>query len=72
MGDERNKNQSTLPWVIGGDFNITRFVFERQEGLDNLKNIDNCNDLVRETDLIDFPLSGRKFTWSNKRHVLSS
>jgi len=49
-----------------GDFNMTRFKEERQRYVGNLNDMDSFNDLIQELALIDIPLGGRSFTWSNK------
>ena len=57
----------TLPILVGGDFNIIR----RQ----NEKNKDNFNDrwpfifnaIIESLDLREIDLSGRQYTWANRR-----
>ena len=50
-----------------GDFNLTRFLDERQGCEGNLNDIDSFNNLIWDLALIDISLGGRSFTWSNKR-----
>lgn len=58
---------AVTPWVIGGDFNITRFVFDRR-GNPALFSDSSCfNGIIREFGLNDLPISGGQFTWSNHR-----
>ena len=46
-------------WVLMGDFNMTRFLDERQDCKGNINNMDSFNDLIRALGLIDIPLGGR-------------
>jgi len=48
---------------------MTRFTEERQGCVGNLNDMDSFNDLICELALIDIPLEGRSFTWSNKRDI---
>jgi len=48
---------------------MTRFMDERQGCEDNIIDIDSFNDLIWDLGLIDIPLGGRLFTWSNKRAI---
>ena len=41
-----------------GDFNMTRFMEERQGCVGNLNNMDSFNDFIRGLALIDIPLGG--------------
>jgi len=45
-----------------GDFNMTKFMNERQSCEGNIVDIDSFNDLIRDLGLIDIPLGGRSFT----------
>ena len=47
--------------VLMGDFNMTRFLDERQNCEDNINDMDSFNDLIRALGLIDIPLGGRSF-----------
>ncbi|KAG6644474.1 hypothetical protein CIPAW_08G057000 [Carya illinoinensis] len=53
------------PWCIGGDFNTTRFSSERS-GVSTSGSF-NFTTLVFELDLVDLPLAGGDYTWSNGR-----
>jgi hypothetical protein len=59
----------TLPKLIGGDFNIMR----RQEDKNN-ENFNTrwpfiFNAIIKNLDLREIELSGRKFTWANRRNT---
>ncbi|KAG6645351.1 hypothetical protein CIPAW_08G116600 [Carya illinoinensis] len=56
-----------IPWCIRGDFNITWFPSE-QSGVSNMGSaMADFSALLSDLDLMDLPLAGGDFTWSNKR-----
>ncbi|KAG6697656.1 hypothetical protein I3842_09G212200 [Carya illinoinensis] len=56
-----------IPWCIGGDFNITRFSSERS-GVSNMGSaMADFLALLFYLNLVDLPLAGGDFTWSNER-----
>jgi hypothetical protein len=57
-------------WMILGDFNIIRNLQETTGGHRNIGHILEFNHLINDLNLIDVPLQGRSFTWSNKRPTL--
>ena len=60
-----------MPWCIGGDFNVVRFP-SKQLGVDSFSSaMLNFSDFISEHNLIDLPLEGGTFTWSNSREVAS-
>ncbi|KAG2680435.1 hypothetical protein I3760_11G099200, partial [Carya illinoinensis] len=54
-------------WCLGGDFNITRFPSERSGDSCFGSAMAEFSDLIFELDLVDLPLAGGDFTWSNGR-----
>jgi exonuclease III len=56
-----------IPWVIGGDFNIVRFPSERSCGSNYSTAMMEFSDFIAEQGLIDIPLVGGQFTWSNNQ-----
>ena len=58
-------------WVIAGDFNVTRFACERKGKRAHYRHLEEFNDFIRDMELIDLPLKGRKYTWTNKRENAS-
>ncbi|XP_043700095.1 uncharacterized protein LOC122650777 [Telopea speciosissima] len=58
----------SLPWGIGGDFNVIRFGYEKQGGdhLD-LESMAAFNDCIEDLSLGDLRWTGPPFSWSNKR-----
>ena len=59
-----------MPWCIGGDFNVVRFPSKRL-GADSSSAVIDFLDFSSEHNLIDLPLEGGTFTWSNSRVVAS-
>lgn len=55
------------PWCIGGDFNIICFPSERSNGLYSSITMLEFSEFIFEQDLMDIPLVGGIFTWSNNR-----
>lgn len=54
-------------WIVFGDFNIMRKPEDRnREGAD-LNEIFLFNQAINKLDLIELPLHGRQFTWTNMR-----
>ncbi|KAK2635501.1 hypothetical protein Ddye_030293 [Dipteronia dyeriana] len=65
--------QVSLPgsWMIRGDFNIVLFPSEMRGGIGNMRfmmNFQMFSDLVK---VVDIPLQGLVFTWSNNMEVES-
>jgi hypothetical protein len=52
-------------WLIVGDFNLIRSPEDRNKPGGNLNEMLLFNEAVSNLGLIDIPLKGRKFTWSN-------
>lgn len=53
------------PWCIGGDFNITRFSSE-SSGYSRIgTTMADFSDHISDLDLVDLPLVGGEFMWSN-------
>ncbi|WOL00989.1 hypothetical protein Cni_G09702 [Canna indica] len=57
--------------IIGGDFNITRFVHERRNCSGFACDSAALSQLITDHDLLDLPIKGKDFTWSNNQHPLS-
>jgi hypothetical protein len=55
------------PIVIRGDFNLSRFVYEKSNGRINQKWADCFNDWVNKWGMIELSPTNRKFTWSNNQ-----
>jgi len=60
-----------LPWCIGGDFNVTRFPAERSRDVRLNAAMMEFSNFIFEQDLMDLPLTGGPFTWSNNQEFSS-
>lgn len=58
------------PLVLGGDFNIIRFSNERRRCPIN-QAMKDFSDWILLHELVDLPLGGAEFTWSNNQEELS-
>ena len=54
-------------WMILGDFNLICSAAEKNNANLNLRQLGQFRALIQDLELIDYPLVGRKFTWSNER-----
>ncbi|XP_026383434.1 uncharacterized protein LOC113278927 [Papaver somniferum] len=55
------------PWVIGGDFNEIKFSHERSSGGENTTGMIKFNNFISRHQLIDLPLLGATYTWTNNQ-----
>ena len=55
------------PWCIGGDFNVVRFSYEKKGGRRITQCMENFSEFINRNELIDKPMVGRKYTWSNNQ-----
>lgn len=55
------------PTMIGGDFNLTRFASDKNNGVINQKWANCFNDWVNRWALIELKPSNRSFTWANNQ-----
>lgn len=49
--------------MVGGDFNVIRFTYEKNRPGHITRSMRDFNSLVNQCDLRDFPLLNAKFTW---------
>lgn len=61
------------PWVVGGDFNITRFEDKRAGRAKNTMAMRDFSRFIDDMELIDLPLHGGQYTWfrGNNEHSAS-
>ncbi|KAK0599556.1 hypothetical protein LWI29_006326 [Acer saccharum] len=57
----------SIPWCIGGDFNTVLNEAERKGGEFNKWSAAAFNNFMLQAKVIDIPLRGGDFTWSNNR-----
>jgi exonuclease III len=61
-----------VPWCVAGDFNVVRFPSERSGSAGLSTAMMGFSDFITEMGLLDIPLQGGRFTWSNNRTNMSS
>jgi hypothetical protein len=54
-----------VPWCIGGDFNVVCFLSEKTGMLSFNYAMHEFSDFISECGLLDIPMEGGLFTWSN-------
>jgi hypothetical protein len=52
-------------WLLLGDFNFYRFVENRNREGANMSDIATFNEIISYLGLIELPIKGRSYTWSN-------
>lgn len=61
------------PWLIGGNFNVIRFIHEKSRPNVITRSMRDFNDMINQCDLRDSPLLRAKYTWTDgKEHPLLS
>ena len=60
-----------VPWCAGGVFNVVRFPSERSGSTSFTSAMHRFSTFISELSLIDLPLVGGNFTWSNSREIVS-
>lgn len=50
------------PWIMGGDFNLVRWMVDRSGHNANFRLMALFNDVIRNAALIDVPLENRRYT----------
>lgn len=56
-------------WMIMGDFNYIRYPNNRSRSGGNFSDMMKFNDAINSLALVEIPLKGRSFTWSNMQHA---
>ncbi|KAK9015789.1 hypothetical protein V6N11_006883 [Hibiscus sabdariffa] len=56
-----------VPWCIGGDLNVFLHAKEKLGGNVNIASMEILRRFINGANLIDLPLGGGSFTWSNHR-----
>ncbi|KAG6628379.1 hypothetical protein CIPAW_14G010000 [Carya illinoinensis] len=60
-----------LPSCIGGDFNVSRFPSERSSMSHITPTMRGFSDFISKQALMDIPLTGGSYSWSNTREIPS-
>lgn len=60
--------QPNEDWLFLGDFNFYRSEEDRNKPGGNLNDMLIFNDIIGHLGLVELPLKGRSFTWSNMQH----
>jgi hypothetical protein len=55
-------------WLLMGDFNLIRSPQDRNKAGGNINEMLLFNEAISNLGLVDIPLKGRKFTWSNMQN----
>jgi exonuclease III len=58
---------TSIPWVLAGDFNIYRYVNEKINSNINWTAMDEFNTWINDMQLMNVDIANSKYTWSNKR-----
>lgn len=68
MSELRRIQQHMLSrWMVLGDFNMISRAVDKRNNNCNVRMMGRFRALIEDLELIDFPLLGRRFTWSNER-----
>ena len=57
-----------INWIIVGDFNLIRTQANRNRTGGNIQEMFAFNEAISKLRLVELPLKGCKFTWTNKQH----
>lgn len=57
------------PWCVGSDFNVTHFTHDRNGSGSRGAGMYEFDNFISRGGLIDLPLKGGQFTWSNRRDI---
>ncbi len=57
------------PWVVCGDFNLTRNQNERRGRTWSCKLMHMFSNLINELELMDLPIGNQLYTWSNQQSI---
>lgn len=55
------------PYILGGDFNIIRFAYEKNKNFQRSRFSDLFNTVIHANDLREIYMAGGKYTWSNNQ-----
>lgn len=55
-----------VDWLVVGDFNLTKNPSDRNKLVRNATEMLGFNEAISSLGIVEIPLHGRKFTWTNK------
>lgn len=61
------KSTIAMPLMVAGDFNVTLNLQDRSNLNHHVNQMRGFRGLIEQLELIDLPLHGRRYTWSNER-----
>lgn len=64
---KKARPQFAMPWMVAGDFNVTLDLQDRSNTNHHVNQMRAFRGLIEHLELIDLPLLGRRYTWSNER-----
>jgi len=59
-------------WVLGGDFNVCRFDYEKFNCHRRTRAMENFSETILDLGLMDLPLRGAQYTWSRGTGLLQA
>ena len=66
--EDMKKRYPALPWILGGDFNITKSLMEKKGGTRILgRDSIAFQNFITNMKLVDMETSNGIFTWNNRR-----
>lgn len=60
-------SKTDIPYIVGGDFNIIRFAYERKKPFHKNRYTDTFNAIIHANKLREIYIAGGKYTWSNNQ-----
>jgi hypothetical protein len=54
-------------WMVLGDFNLIASAAKKSNANINIRLLGEFRGLIQDLELVDYPILGRRFTWSNER-----
>ncbi|KAK3228488.1 hypothetical protein Dsin_000369 [Dipteronia sinensis] len=66
-----NTRRFLVPWIIGGDFNVVLEASEKIGGPTIRSHLRHFRKFIDEAMLVNLPMQGSPFTWTNAREVAS-
>lgn len=65
---DMKKRYPTLPWILGGNFNMTKSIMEKKGGTRTLgRDSIAFHNFITNMKLVDMETNNEIFTWNNKR-----